>query len=429
MGKVKWGGVAVAVIAVIAIVALATQGLFTTGSEPGETADKKGTAAPDRPDPAETADKRGTAAPDRPGPAGDDREAPGDVAKAPDRAADADDQQTGAGAASGANDEPDRDDVSPAAEDGPGDVSRQAADTEIDETAVSEVPATGSDAAAPDDETGEALQAEAESYVQQLAEPSDEPVQMESAEGFVGGDRALTTAPPEGGTPGAAQPEADEVGQVDEAGAADEPVVQPESLPAGAQSAAQPETPAEAGGDPVRPRTAAAETRDAPESDAPEAAADEPRQARVDLPLSEEAPVTIAELLGAEESIASDAVFYVHTVRPEDSQGIWGIVHDGIVENFAEGVAVHRGESTETYRVDIPPHADEREPDSSSSFLGRIIHEKSQQTYVYNYQTERLGRNPDLIFPGQEIVIVSFTPDELIEIYKYFARAGGERSG
>jgi hypothetical protein len=31
-----------------------------------------------------------------------------------------------------------------------------------------------------------------------------------------------------------------------------------------------------------------------------------------------------------------------------------------------------------------------------------------------------MGKNPDLIFQGQEIVIVMFSPEELINIYQHF---------
>ncbi|MBS1270805.1 MAG: hypothetical protein MAG794_01773 [Gammaproteobacteria bacterium] len=252
-----------------------------------------------------------------------------------------------------------------------------------------------------DDETDTALQGEAESYVEQLAEPSDKPLRLDRAEAFVSPDRPMSKESEETGAAGTPRREAPEVA-VDSTPQPEAPEV------ATKESAPEAET--------VETR-AGESTSGQQDSDAGMESSAEPR---VDLPLNEEAPVTIADLIGPEEVIPSDAVFYVHTVQPEDDQGIWGVVHHGIVENFARGVAVHRGESSETYRVDIPRHADERRPDTSSSFLGRLIHEKTRQSYVYNYQTERLGRNPDLIIPGQEIVIVRFAPDELISIYKYF---------
>jgi hypothetical protein len=31
-----------------------------------------------------------------------------------------------------------------------------------------------------------------------------------------------------------------------------------------------------------------------------------------------------------------------------------------------------------------------------------------------------MGQNPDMIRPGQELLIVRFTPEELVAIYKHF---------
>jgi len=250
---------------------------------------------------------------------------------------------------------------------------------------------------------GGALQQEAESYIEQLAAPSDEPVSMESAETFIGPDRPLTTEAIED------QPDTDVA------------EVKPETRAVRSTSEAPPAVPASAGEDTMESDTGPAQQAAGSEVE-PGGAAGSNLKTTIDLPVTEESPVTIAEILGPEEDIPADAVFYVHTVKPENDQGIWGIVHTGILENFAEGVAVHRGQQTKTYQVAIPRHADERRPDSSSSFLGKLIHQKSTQSYVYNYQTGRIGRNPDIILPGQEIVIVSFTPAELIAIYRHFVR-------
>lgn len=271
---------------------------------------------------------------------------------------------------------------------------REVSESTVRAEATAQEPAASLESQAGSDA---ALQEEAESYVEQLAEPSDEPIQMGSAEQFVAPDQRVSPQP--GGAD-----ERDEPGRksgVDGALEADAP---PSELP-----------------------EVTAEEAGTMESDGGGAGAASPPEPTVDLPLSEEVPVTIAELIGAGETIPSDAVLYVHTVRPADNQGIWGIVHHGILENFAEGVAVHRGESSEIYQVDIPRHADERRADNSSSFLGRLIHERTRQSYVYNYRTDRVGRNPDLIRPGEEIVIVSFTPDELVSVYKHFVT--GEARG
>jgi len=135
----------------------------------------------------------------------------------------------------------------------------------------------------------------------------------------------------------------------------------------------------------------------------------------------------VKDLLAGVEGITKDSVFYVHTVRASDSQGVWGIIHDGLIKNFARGMAVHRGREIDTYRIHIPRDADERRTDNSSSFLGRLIDQKTRTSAVYNYRVGRMTRNPDLVVPGDEIVIVNFTPGELVGIYQHFLLLGASR--
>ena len=130
---------------------------------------------------------------------------------------------------------------------------------------------------------------------------------------------------------------------------------------------------------------------------------------------------TLADLLRQHKTENPDTISYLHTVQPTDEQGIWGIVHFGLIENFARGMAVRRGEEIETYTVQIPRDADERLEDRSSSFLGKLIDRKTKDSYVYNFRENRMGRNPDTIYPGQEIVIINFEPGELEAIYEHFA--------
>ncbi len=134
---------------------------------------------------------------------------------------------------------------------------------------------------------------------------------------------------------------------------------------------------------------------------------------------------TIAELLMREGDYDPDSIFYVRTVRNTDDQGIWGIIHDGILTNFAQGMAIRRGKQVNSYKVDIPRDADELVEDQYSSFLGKLIHKKALQSHVYNFKKNRMGRNPDRVIPGQEIVIINFEPEELIGIYKYFVAKQG----
>ena len=131
---------------------------------------------------------------------------------------------------------------------------------------------------------------------------------------------------------------------------------------------------------------------------------------------------TLAELLQRHKAENPDSILYVHTVQPTDEQGIWGIVQFGLIDNFARGMAIRHGKDIETYTVRIPRDADERLEDQSSSFLGKLIDRKTKDSYVYNFRENRMGRNPDRIYPGQEIVIINFEPEELRSIYRHFAR-------
>lgn len=136
---------------------------------------------------------------------------------------------------------------------------------------------------------------------------------------------------------------------------------------------------------------------------------------------------TVNELLMNDDA-ANKAyeVFYVRNVSQNDSQGIWGIVHRGLVKNFASGIAIRRGKDIEHYQINIPADADEMTRDNNSSYLGQVIQRKSQESHVYNFHEGKMGKNPDLILPGQQIVIIGFSTDELISIYEHFvARAEG----
>ncbi len=134
---------------------------------------------------------------------------------------------------------------------------------------------------------------------------------------------------------------------------------------------------------------------------------------------------TVAELLRRKTEVDPDTVFYIRTVTDADVQGIWGIVYNSLVENYALGMRLRHGDQVQTYRIDIPPDADELLADRSSSYLGRLIDAKTSQSYVYNFMENRMGRNPDRIVPGQEIVIIDFQPEELIDIYKHFLEVEG----
>lgn len=126
--------------------------------------------------------------------------------------------------------------------------------------------------------------------------------------------------------------------------------------------------------------------------------------------------IRLQELLSDPDN-TSGKLFYIHGVTEGDRQGLWGIIQSGLISTFARGIELKE----DRIIADIPQTADERLENSSSSFLGSILDRKVQNTYVYNYQKGILGQNPNLITPGQELIIVTFTEAELIEIYNHFA--------
>ena len=131
---------------------------------------------------------------------------------------------------------------------------------------------------------------------------------------------------------------------------------------------------------------------------------------------------TVQDLFGGQIRIQEGTVFYVHTVNADDDQGIWGIIHNGLVDNFATGIAIKRGEDVTRYQVDIPRLADEQTAEHTSSFLGRIIDRKVKESHTYSLKSGRMGRDPDLVHPGEEVLIVNFSRDELKNIYQHFVR-------
>ncbi len=137
---------------------------------------------------------------------------------------------------------------------------------------------------------------------------------------------------------------------------------------------------------------------------------------------------TINELLMGEDVVSENSIFYIRNITEDDTQGLWGIVHNGLVKNFASGIALRRGQKIRKYQVDIPTDADERLADQSSSFLGKMIDRKTHESFVYNYQQGKMGKSPDIIHPGQEIVLIGFTPEELYRIYEHFVTRSESRS-
>jgi hypothetical protein len=131
--------------------------------------------------------------------------------------------------------------------------------------------------------------------------------------------------------------------------------------------------------------------------------------------------VTLQELLSNPE-LANGKIFYIHSVNEFDKEGLWGILNNGLIDSFAEGLELPQAGGS--IQVSIPEDADERLGDRSSSFLGKVLDDKVRETYIYNYQQGLLGQNPDLILPGQQLVVVTFSEDELVQIYHHFMSGG-----
>ncbi len=127
--------------------------------------------------------------------------------------------------------------------------------------------------------------------------------------------------------------------------------------------------------------------------------------------------IRLQELLDDPEG--GNRIFYIHGVNSEDSQGLWGIMQHGLTRTFADGIKVDS--QSRTLSVQIPQDADERLQDRSSSFLGNLLNNKVKETLVYNYQEGLLGEDPNLIKPGQQLIIIGFSEDELIRIYNHFS--------
>lgn len=121
-------------------------------------------------------------------------------------------------------------------------------------------------------------------------------------------------------------------------------------------------------------------------------------------------------------ALHSDDMFYLHHVTEQDQQGLWGIIQQGLVEKFRAGLSLEGiSHNRDMLQVIIPADADERLTNGLSSFLGKLLSQKVSSSYIYNLDTNTLGRNPNLIQPGQQLVLIKFSPDELKSVYQFFA--------
>ncbi len=132
---------------------------------------------------------------------------------------------------------------------------------------------------------------------------------------------------------------------------------------------------------------------------------------------SEQNRIKLRELLSDTQS-NKNRIFYLHAVNPSDEQGIWGIIQTGLTGTFSKGITLPQADGK--IRALIPQDADEILSSKKSSFLGRLLNYKVLTTYVYNYEQGNIGKNPDFIKPGQQLIIVTFTEEELMSVYNHF---------
>lgn len=141
------------------------------------------------------------------------------------------------------------------------------------------------------------------------------------------------------------------------------------------------------------------------------------RQTNTSLPQALKNQIKLQELLDDPDQ-SEQKVYFIHAVNEGDHEGLWGIIQHGLMQTFTTGLTLPGLDKTVT--VDIPKEADEKLANKRSSFLGQVLKGKVDKTYIYNYQKGILGDNPHLIKPGQQLIIVTFTEQELMAIYNHF---------
>lgn len=159
--------------------------------------------------------------------------------------------------------------------------------------------------------------------------------------------------------------------------------------------------------------------------------------ANSDIAASQQVMVTInrgIEELSIKEIVQSgelpdNALFYLHRVTEADVQGLWGIIQQGLIQRFRQGLSLEGiASNRDLVRVTIPADADEPLPTGLSSFLGRILNQKVESSYIYNFGTHTMGHNPNLVHSGQQLILIHFKPNELQRIYVFFAEQRDEQA-
>lgn len=123
-----------------------------------------------------------------------------------------------------------------------------------------------------------------------------------------------------------------------------------------------------------------------------------------------------------DKQLPDDALFYAHLVTDKDVQGLWGIVQAGLIDKFRQGLHI-KGviPNKDMLQAVIPSDADEQLSSGFSSFLGKILSSKVNSSYIYNFETKKMGKDANSIHPGQQLIMIHFSPNELQHIYQFFS--------
>jgi hypothetical protein len=131
--------------------------------------------------------------------------------------------------------------------------------------------------------------------------------------------------------------------------------------------------------------------------------------------------LALSELIDNSDQNES-SLFYIHRVTDKDGQGLWGIIQTGLIEKFRQGLQIEGiKKNKDLAQAIIPADADEKLESGLSSFLGKILDKKVDTSYIYNFHTDVMGRDANLIHPGQQVILIEFSAKELSSIYQFFS--------
>jgi len=117
-----------------------------------------------------------------------------------------------------------------------------------------------------------------------------------------------------------------------------------------------------------------------------------------------------------------NSLYYLHSVTENDVQGLWGIIQTGLIDKFRQGLRLEGiSQNKDLIQAVIPSDADEKLSSGLSSFLGKVLDKKVDNSYIYNIKTQGVSFDARALHSGQQLVIIRFSPDELKQIYQFFS--------